>query len=208
MKKILSCILATIAFLCLSFPSHAIDINISDIEEIDKVSFNVNPEGDSTVEKISDIILDILNIAKYIFSGVVLIYIVYIWAEMIMYMWDNEEQLSNAKRQIWYSVVAILIINIPGDLYQAISRDYYWNVTWGVNGQWTNDSNNSNILIDFFQFNDTLNGVVWWLEVIIWSVAILMIVYSGIRMITARWNEDVISNAKKKLYTHVLVWYS
>jgi hypothetical protein len=37
-------------------------------------------------------------------------------------MGENEEDLSKAKRQLWYAIVALLFINIPGTLYEAFHK--------------------------------------------------------------------------------------
>ena len=42
---------------------------------------------------------------------------------MIMSMGNNEEQLSNSKRQLWYTLIGLLFINIPGTIYEAFHRD-------------------------------------------------------------------------------------
>jgi uncharacterized membrane protein YoaK (UPF0700 family) len=55
--------------------------------------------------------------------GILVIFLVYTGAMMIMSMGSNEEQLSSSKRQIWYAVVAILFINIPGSLYNSFYQD-------------------------------------------------------------------------------------
>jgi hypothetical protein len=55
--------------------------------------------------------------------GLMVIYIVYTGAMMIMSMGSDEEQLSSAKRQIWYAAVALIFINIPGTLYEAFYKN-------------------------------------------------------------------------------------
>jgi len=45
--------------------------------------------------------------------GLLVIFMVYTGAMMIISMGSNEEQLSASKRQIWYALVALLFINIP-----------------------------------------------------------------------------------------------
>lgn len=55
--------------------------------------------------------------------GLLVIFSVYIGAMMIMSMGSDEEQLSSAKRQIWYMLVALLFINIPGTIYEAFYKN-------------------------------------------------------------------------------------
>lgn len=51
------------------------------------------------------------------------IFFVYIGATMIISMGSDEEKLSSAKRQLWYMLVALVFINIPGTLYEAFYKD-------------------------------------------------------------------------------------
>jgi len=66
------------------------------------------------VYAINQIGFSLLTTAKLILQWILVIYIVYIGAMMIMSMGNNEEQLSNSKRQLWYTLIGLLFINIPG----------------------------------------------------------------------------------------------
>jgi hypothetical protein len=48
---------------------------------------------------------------------------VYAGIQMIMAMGSNDEMLTDSKRQIWYTLVALLFINIPQTLYYAFYND-------------------------------------------------------------------------------------
>jgi hypothetical protein len=54
-----------------------------------------------------------------------IIYCVYIGAQMIWSMGSDEEELGKAKRQIRYMLVALLLITIPGSIYKAFRKEDY-----------------------------------------------------------------------------------
>ena len=89
-------------------------------------------EWASTVDTINQAWFSLLTRIKTILAWLMVIYIVYTGAQMIMSMWTDEEQLTSSKRQLWYTVVAFVFINIPGSLYQAFDSKWWsvWNTTY------------------------------------------------------------------------------
>ncbi len=79
--------------------------------------------GSDTVSEINRLGFRILVMVKRILMGLLVIFMVYTGAMMIMSMGSDEEQLSSAKRQIWYALVALLFLNIPGSLYNVFRKD-------------------------------------------------------------------------------------
>lgn len=65
----------------------------------------------------------ILTTIKVFIQGLLIIMIVYTGFMMIYSMGSDEETLSKAKRQIWYFLVALLFINIPGTIFEAFYKD-------------------------------------------------------------------------------------
>ena len=143
--------------------------------------------------------LSILRTIKVIAEWVLIIYLVYTGIQMIMYMWDNEEDLSQAKRQIWYTLVALIFINIPGSIYQALRKDNFGQIDGNTSGRFANEGWN-NLLINNTNFEWLVNDIVWAMEVAIASLAILTIVYSGIKMMNSRYDEEKISDVKLRIY--------
>jgi hypothetical protein len=77
----------------------------------------------NAVQDVSNVGFQILTIVKRILMGILVIFMVYIGAMMIMSMGSDEEKLSAAKRQLWYALVALVFINIPGTLYESFYSD-------------------------------------------------------------------------------------
>lgn len=169
------------------------------------VSLNIISSWNAIAD-VSDTGFRILRIVKRVLMGLMVIYIVYTGAMMIMSMGSDEEQLSSAKRQIWYAAVALIFINIPGTLYEAFYKN--WNTSVGsrvsTSAFWNNSSESTgNLFFDFFVFGNTLNNqIVLFLEIIIFIAAVLMITIAGISLMTSRGREEKMKEAKNKiLYT-------
>lgn len=96
-------------------------IPIPGTTEIRKVSLDAGTSG-NIVQDVNIVGFRILGIAKRIIMGLLVIFIVYVGVMMIISMGSDEEQLSAAKRQIWYALVALIFINIPGSLFEAFFR--------------------------------------------------------------------------------------
>ena len=102
--------------------SFAAAVNIPGSDEIQDVSLNVGSSGNAIAD-ISNTGFRILTIIKRILMGLMVIFMVYTGAMMIMSMGSDEEKLSSSKRQIWYAAVALIFINIPGTLYEAFYKN-------------------------------------------------------------------------------------
>lgn len=149
----------------------------------------------------------ILTIIKLIVSWLLVIFIVYVWIQMIISMWNDEEKLSTAKRQLYYTVVWLAFINMPWTFYNIfVSRK--WQIDGWISWTWSSQQaqQSSNIFINTFEFDRTLN---WWIilfiESILFWIAIFMIIVAGIKIITSRWREEQMTEAKNKILWSI-VW--
>jgi len=140
----------------------------------------------------------LLTLAKLILQGLLLIFLVYVWWEMIMSMWDNEEKLSSAKRQLWYWLIALIFINIPWTLYHAFKKDTYWKIDTRINkASFTNDHLDWNIFLNPFNFWYTFEDkIIWFLKIWIYASAIIMFIFAAYRVMMSKWNEEEVKKAK------------
>ena len=126
---------------------------------------------------------------------------------MVYSMGSDEEKLSSAKRQLWYTLVAILFINIPGTIFEAFNTTQK-SVSVGGNvgnNSFLSSDSSSNIFVDFFVFGNTLNdNIVGFLEVMIFIVAVFMLVLAGINVMTSRGREEKMTEAKNKIVYTIL----
>lgn len=165
-------------------------------------SVSVAEAGWDSLSQINNLWINILHSLKLVLGGVALIYIVYIWIQMIMSMWADDK-LTTAKKQLLYAIIAFIFINIPGQLYDIFS----WkerNVTElstfsDVTNQWT-----WNMFINFFNWNSTVEGwILGFVKIFIVALSIYMFVFSGLSYMSSNWKDDI----KKKAKWRFLYWF-
>lgn len=208
-KLLLSCILGVWLFLFFWEFIFAAAVNIPGADAIEKLSLD-DRGGSSIAGNIYTLGFQILSLAVKILQGLIVVFIVWIGVMMIISMGSDEEQLSAAKRQIWYALIAFFFINIPWTIFLAFYKDWGTRIWNNVSGTFDNPNVNSNIFFNFWIFNGTVNGLIGFLEVMIFLSAIFMITLAGIQVMTSRWKEEGMKNAKNKiLYTIlalIFVW--
>ncbi len=208
MKKIILLILLSLSLLVLGGElANAGVVNIPGSSEIRDASLDI-PTSGNTLQDVSNTGFSILAFVKWILMAVMIIYIVYAWAMMVMSMGSDEEQLSGSKRQLWYALIALIFINIPGTLYEAFYKDGTTRVGSRISDDafWEESTESSgNILFDFFVFENTLNDqIVLFLEVAIFAGAVFFLTLAGVTLVTSRWREDRMKEAKEKLIYTIL----
>jgi hypothetical protein len=158
------------------------------------------------VKNINTIWFSLLSIIKLSLQWILVIFIVYVWAQMMWAMWDDDETLSKAKRQLRYSIVALLFVNIPWSIYSALHKTDHWKIWDKINNKrFTGDGSGSNMFFDVFNFWHTFwDQIVWFLEVIILITAVVMITYEWLKLITSRWREEQVTEAKTKVTYSIL----
>jgi hypothetical protein len=212
MKNLKYIILILIAILCISSFSISLGFKIPWEEAIKKSSIKIDASWD-IVTNINTVWFSILGTVKLILEWILVIFIVYIWIQMIWSMWDDEDTLSKAKKQLRYSVVALLFVNIPWSIYSAFHKTDHWRI-WNRmnNSSFTNDKwdsiniyFDSNMFFDVFNFRYTFwEQIVWFLEVMILVISVVMIIYEWLKLITSRWREEQVTEAKTKVTYSIL----
>ena len=164
-------------------------------------------------DTVSNVTFTILGKIKYVFSWVLLIFLVYSWAQMIMSMWTDDDKLSNAKRSIWYSAIGLFFINMPWTIYNAVKWDKTTVNGW-IWSSWTNEiwTSTTNLFINTDVFVITLNNtVIKFLEIILVWLAIMIIIIAWLKILTSRWREDQVTEAKNKIIWSIIwlifVWF-
>jgi len=182
------------------------------IDQIKKQSVINIPASWNITDDIQDTWYKTLTIIKTIVSALLIIFIVYIWIQMITSMWSDEEQLGKAKQQLRYTLMWLIFINIPWSLYNAFVATKGWAgkaIDWAINWTWSTPWTavwKENVFINITNFTDTINwGIVLFIEASIFSIAIFMIILSGIKIIISMWKEEDITEAKNKIIWS-LVW--
>ena len=153
----------------------------------------------------------LLKNIKIVLEWVLVIFIVYTWANMIMSMWDDEAKITKAKKQIRFSLIAIVFINIPWTIYNTLFLEDSWKNIW--HNAWVfTDSQNTNLLINLWLFkNWILSYIVSAIEVAIFTIAIYVTIMAWIKLMRSRWRDEKITEAKQKflysLFAILFVWF-
>ena len=194
----------------------AASIDFKGVKWLDNItdhSFNNIKASGDIPNDIEDLWFKILTIVKYVVSWVLVIFIVYIWIQMIISMWSDEEKLSTAKRQIYYTLMWLVFINIPGTIYN-IFVSTKWTLDGWINWTWSSQvaQESVNIFINTFEFDRSINwGLILFIETAMFAIAIFMIVIAGIKIMTSRWRDEEISEAKNKILWSIIwlifIWF-
>ena len=189
-------------------------INIWDIESIDSIK-NVTIEKTwswDIVKDIEDTWFSLLKNVKIILEWVLLIFIVYIWATMIMSFGSDDAKLTKSKTQIWYALIAIVFINVPWTIFNAIYKKEDGGKTiWADNNTFT-ETSNTNIFIELNMFGNWIfSNIISALQVLIFAIALYVAIMAGIKIMNSRWRDEKITEAKWKilysLFALIFVWF-
>lgn len=148
--------------------------------------------------QINNITTNIFKTLKIAIWWLLVIYIVYAWVMMILSMWDDEKQLSSAKKSLWYAIVWLLFINVPWALYRSFSDK---NVADDITSSAWNDITiyQRNIFMNSDQFWATLWAIITFLEIAVVALAIFIFVYNWIKIMLSGWEDKNMSEAKNKI---------
>lgn len=188
MKKfhiIAASLLLSVALFLNFAPLSFAGVAIPGANEFKNVSSGPADGGDS-LEKIQKGGFRVLQSIKIVISFLAVIYLVYAGAMMVTAMGD-EKAITSSRRQIMYSVVAFLFVNIPGQIYALFARKQVSSVTDNVTTNFTNSANGgSNIFFNFSEWNSTVeNGILSFIRVGIIGAAIFMFSLAAFEVITS-----------------------
>ena len=179
---------------------------------VDVEGISIQPEGANAGDA-SEIVINvwksILWIIKNILSAIIVLFIVYAGANMVLSLWSDEDKLSTSKNQLWYSGIGLLFINIPGSLFSAFYSQ------WGeLNDSWLSwddfvaETQRWNLFIDTGIFNNLFfNEIVRFLEITIFGVAVIVIILAGYKILLARGKDEDISDARSKILYSVVALF-
>ncbi len=211
MKNIIKIIcLSILVYLTLNVVGASVfSIDNGTTEAIKEASIEVRDSSNSS-DLWSSIIsfwITLLWSIKVILSAVIVVFLVYAGANMVLAIWTDDDKISSSKRQIWYSVVGLVFINIPGTLFDAFKSD-----GWEINQdqlteeQFRSEQLGGNIFFDAWVFeNLILDRIVVFMEITIFGLAIFALILAWYQILTARGKDDKIAEAKNKIL-YSIVW--
>ncbi len=138
-------------------------------------------------------------ILKSIANWLLVLFIVYAWVMMAMSMWENEDDIKKWKKSLVYAFMWLALVNIPWVILSALTwktvSDDVTSAPWKV-------ANNSYIR-SIFVNTDVFGDVVWWaldfMQVIVVSVAIIMIIYQWFHLVMSFWKSDSLKEPINKI---------
>ena len=149
----------------------------------------------------------VLTVVKYIVSALLVLFIVYAWIQMTLSMWTDEDKLKTSKTQLRYTLMWLIFINIPWNLYNIFVSSK-WQIDGTINWTWSSQlaEQEESTLINTELFTETIN---WWIvtfiESAIFSIAIFMIILAGLKIILSKWKEEEITKSKSAILWSI-VW--
>ena len=176
---------------------------ISDIQKI-SILDESNTDIQNSINRVS---YSLLLKIKLVVQWLLVIFIVYAGIQMIVSMWSDEEKLSSSKRQIWYVLIAIIFINVPGSLFDALRPASHNEIGLKPNQEiFVNKPVNDGIFFNETSFSSLFNdNILLFFKALLFIGAVVMIIIAGIKIMTARWREDHIKDAKTKIIYSILV---
>ncbi|MDD3646369.1 MAG: hypothetical protein PHH06_03080 [Candidatus Gracilibacteria bacterium] len=178
-------------------------VNIPGSSEIKDVSINIDSDAGDPLIFANKVGYSLFKTTKIILEGLLVIYIVYVGIMMIMSMGHNEEQLTNAKKQLWFAIIAIVFINIPGSIYNMFNS-----IDKGIGSKQGNSFSNNdsgNLFIDTYAFEYTFtNNIVGFFEVLLIAAAVVMLIIAGIKVLTSMGKEERLKEGKNKVLYSII----
>ena len=156
-----------------------LDIVLSN-DDVNLIINEIRFRGES---QINAVILAVTKVLRNLLGGIAVIFIVIAGIQMIMAS-GNEEKIKEQKNSIIYAVIGLVIILILERLIVLI---------YGVPGA------ERSLLERPEGFSEEILGVVSFIKALIGSIAILMIMISGIKTITAAGEEEKITEQRKSI---------
>ncbi|RAL57856.1 hypothetical protein BLD25_00675 [Candidatus Gracilibacteria bacterium GN02-872] len=132
-----------------------------------------------------DVGFKVINWFRWVFSGILLILIIYAGAQMVMSTGTDDDQLSKAKRTIWYSIIGLIFINFPLEIYRAIKYE-------GTSGT-------GNLFIYEELFRKVLTNILRAIQILLAAIAVFVLVYEGIKVITNSKDSEALKQAKDRI---------
>jgi hypothetical protein len=137
----------------------------------------------------------VLGLAKVVISGFALIFMVMIGVYMVIFS-ENEEKVKTQRKQIVYTLIGFLFLNIPGIVYQVMAP-----ASASSNGSITLGSWSE--VLSTSWYGDLLPGwvgqLVGFFRVFAYGAAILMLTWGFFRLILSSGEEEQIKSAKSRV---------
>jgi cytochrome bd-type quinol oxidase subunit 2 len=152
----------------------------------------VTPDGGSALSKTQNLVAKAVNITRLIIGSVAVLMAVISGVQLIISR-ANEETVGNAKKALLYSVIGLVIIALSADLAALLDLR-----NGGLIGSKSEIINRARI------FDDAVRVIITFIKYIIGSVAVLMLITSGLRLVASGSTEETVTEEKKHIFAIVV----
>ncbi|HRI35965.1 MAG TPA: hypothetical protein PK765_02625 [bacterium] len=182
----------------------AVEIPVT--RDVTRASMRVDDTDSDALDLVIEGGLGGLQIAKIIFSGLAVIYLVYLGIMIVVAM-GADTDIATYRRQGIYTVLAFLFVNIPGQMYALFGGKEPARIGTSNNANFTSEATDStsNLFISYRNWGYTITeNIVPFLQIGLVGVAIFLFTLSGIKMITSRGNDEFKAAAKGNIFYGVM----
>lgn len=165
------------------------------------------PTPGSAQEQIAELVWGIIQNARYILGTVAIVFIVYAGVRMVL-GWGSDEVYSTQKNTILYGIIGLAAVGLAGEvanIFSVTCPDF--TAPWQTNLQCTPGGflkDPAALIRTNALFSEQTKTIVVFIKYFIGSIAVLMIVKSGMRMVTMGASEDKLEIDKKNLFYSIL----
>ncbi len=156
-------------------------------------SINIDVSGGDIVQVGQSFGFKVLWFLKTIISWFALVFMVMIGAYMVVFS-DNEERVKTQRKQILYTLIGFLFLNIPWVIYQIMSPS---NNGWSdiSSSSWTNVTSSWY----FAELPGFVGTIANFFRVFAYGGAVLMLTWGFFRLILSSGDEEQVKAAKSRV---------
>jgi hypothetical protein len=162
--------------------------------------------GDTGEQKFYNLVTAVIMNVRYIIGAVAIGLMVYAGVRMVIAQ-GSEEEYTTQKRNLVYAVIGLAVVGFSGDLVRIFS--VYCSPTGKdlagmpcTPGGFLKDPNA--IIRSATLFDQRTQFIITFIKYIIGSIAVFMIIRSGLRLITSSGNEEKLAEDKKSLFYGII----
>lgn len=146
-----------------------------------------DPGSGTATEQVNTLVGGLIAAARNLLGAVAIIMFIYAGFRMVI-GWGKEDVYSKQRLNLLYAIIGLAVVGLAGEMAQIFSVE---------GGGFIKDPNQ--ILRTAILFDERTQIVITFLKYTIGAIAVLMIIRSGLRMITMGQQEDKVALDKKNL---------
>lgn len=196
LKSFLSFTLLTVGMLMVYQAALAVDFrdqlqNIGDRTNLENYDTNIHADatGQGGARNITSAIFFVIDFVKYVLGSIAVLMLIINAIKMITAGKDSEEEITKEKTFLKYALMGLVLVFVSEE---AIKLAFF--------GEEGNVLRSEETAAEFGRAgSDVIKGIYTFVEVFMGSLAVLMIVYSGLQILVGGGNEEAATAGKKRV---------